>query len=37
MANSDKGAIWLSTEEEIMNPYFGSAMQKCGSIAAIIE
>ena len=37
MANSDKGAIWLSTEEEIMNPYFGDAMLKCGSIEAIIE
>ena len=37
MANSDKGAIWLSTEEDIMNPYFGDAMLKCGSIEAIIE
>jgi len=37
MANNDRGAFWLSTEEEIMNPYFGDTMLKCGNIAAIIE
>lgn len=37
MANNDRGAFWLSTEEEIMNPYFGDMMLKCGNIAAIIE
>jgi Cu(I)/Ag(I) efflux system membrane fusion protein len=37
MANNDKGAIWLSNEEKIMNPYFGASMLQCGSITAIIE
>lgn len=37
MANSDIGAIWLSKENEIMNPYFGEAMLKCGTIEKIIE
>ncbi|MDP3312020.1 efflux RND transporter periplasmic adaptor subunit [Lutibacter sp.] len=37
MANSDKGAIWLSTEEKIINPYFGASMLQCGTIQSIIE
>lgn len=37
MVNSDKGAFWLSAEEEIMNPYFGDSMLKCGSVEEIIE
>ena len=32
MANNDQGAIWLSTEENIVNPYFGDMMLTCGSI-----
>ena len=32
MANSDKGASWISSEEKIQNPYFGAAMIHCGSI-----
>jgi len=32
MADSDQGADWLSTEEEIRNPYFGEAMLTCGEI-----
>ncbi|WP_299217916.1 efflux RND transporter periplasmic adaptor subunit [uncultured Aquimarina sp.] len=32
MADSNKGAIWLSKEEEIRNPYFGDQMLTCGSI-----
>ena len=31
MANGNKGASWLSTSEEIRNPYFGSMMMSCGS------
>lgn len=31
MALSDKGAYWLSANEEIQNPYFGDKMLKCGS------
>ena len=30
MADSNKGADWLSKKKEIKNPYFGSAMLKCG-------
>lgn len=37
MANSDKGAIWLSSNEIIMNPYFGAKMLKCGTVEKIIE
>ncbi|WP_275316265.1 efflux RND transporter periplasmic adaptor subunit [Tenacibaculum bernardetii] len=37
MANSDKGAYWLSKEEKVLNPYFGDAMLKCGSIKKVIE
>lgn len=32
MALDNKGAYWLSTEKEIMNPYFGDKMLKCGSV-----
>ena len=32
MADNNKGAMWLSTEEEIRNPYFGDAMLTCGSV-----
>jgi len=32
MADSDKGADWLSTSTEIENPYYGSAMLKCGEV-----
>jgi Cu(I)/Ag(I) efflux system membrane fusion protein len=32
MADSDKGAFWLSAEKNIRNPYFGDAMLKCGVI-----
>ena len=30
MANSDKGAYWLSETKEIRNPYFGEDMLGCG-------
>lgn len=32
MANNNKGASWLSSEQEIKNPYFGSKMLTCGSV-----
>ncbi|MCB0667053.1 MAG: efflux RND transporter periplasmic adaptor subunit [Saprospiraceae bacterium] len=32
MAFDNSGADWLSTEEEIRNPYFGEKMMKCGTI-----
>lgn len=31
MANNNQGAVWLSIEKDIRNPYFGAAMLKCGS------
>ncbi|NAY90793.1 efflux RND transporter periplasmic adaptor subunit [Muricauda sp. JGD-17] len=37
MANNNKGAVWLSTENEIRNPYYGDAMLKCGSVVKIID
>lgn len=36
MANDDKGAIWLSKEENIVNPYFGDMMLTCGSVEEIL-
>ena len=32
MANSDKGANWLSKENKVVNPYFGASMLKCGEV-----
>jgi len=32
MYNDNKGAQWLSTTEEIKNPYFGSKMMGCGKV-----
>lgn len=32
MADHGNGAKWLSAEEEIKNPYYGSMMLKCGSV-----
>ena len=37
MANSNKGAMWLSTEKEIKNPYYGDAMLTCGSVIDTIK
>lgn len=37
MANDGKGANWLSKENEIKNPYYGSAMMSCGKTVEIIE
>ena len=37
MANNNKGAVWLSTEEEIKNPYYGDAMLTCGSVIDSIQ
>lgn len=36
MAFDNKGAQWLSREEEIMNPYFGDQMLHCGSVQEVI-
>ena len=37
MAFDNKGAYWLSSTEEISNPYFGDKMLHCGSTKAILN
>jgi Cu(I)/Ag(I) efflux system membrane fusion protein len=37
MAFSNRGADWLQTDREVRNPYFGSAMLKCGEVQAVFE
>jgi Cu(I)/Ag(I) efflux system membrane fusion protein len=37
MANSDKGADWLSRAKEIRNPYFGESMLTCGEVTKEIN
>ncbi|MFD1315707.1 efflux RND transporter periplasmic adaptor subunit [Namhaeicola litoreus] len=37
MANTSKGADWLSLNEVIKNPYFGSSMLSCGEITDTIK
>jgi len=37
MALNDKGAMWLSAESEIKNPYFGDEMLSCGSVKEEIK
>lgn len=37
MANDGKGANWLSKENVVKNPYYGSAMLSCGKIVEIIK
>lgn len=36
MANDDKGAYWLSSEEQVLNPYFGDMMLRCGFVKETI-
>lgn len=37
MANNDKGAFWLSTEENIRNPYYGDMMLECGEVKETLK
>ncbi len=37
MADNDKGAYWLSTEQQISNPYFGDMMLRCGETKDTIQ
>jgi Cu(I)/Ag(I) efflux system membrane fusion protein len=37
MANSNRGAVWLSKVTEIHNPYYGDAMLSCGSVIDTIK
>ena len=37
MADANKGAYWLSKEKQVLNPYFGAAMLKCGEVKQVIR
>ena len=37
MADDDKGAFWLSTEKQVINPYFGDMMLRCGEVKDTIQ
>ena len=36
MAFDNKGADWLQFDEDILNPYFGASMPKCGEVKEVI-
>jgi hypothetical protein len=36
MAFDNKGAYWLSLEENVLNPYFGDRMLKCGYVEEVL-
>ena len=33
----DGGAYWLSSEKNILNPYFGDKMLKCGTVKEVLQ
>lgn len=37
MAMDDKGASWLSNQQDIRNPYFGESMLDCGTVEETID
>ena len=37
MADANKGAIWLSRNKEVINPYFGESMLTCGEVLKTIR
>lgn len=37
MANSDKGAHWMSHSPEVRNPYYGASMLACGAVTKEIK
>jgi hypothetical protein len=37
MANDGKGATWLSKENVVKNPYYGSMMMSCGKVTETIK
>lgn len=37
MADGNKGATWLSFQDQVRNPYFGDMMLTCGSVTKIIQ
>ncbi|MEM6801265.1 MAG: efflux RND transporter periplasmic adaptor subunit, partial [Bacteroidota bacterium] len=36
MAFENQGATWLSSEKEVLNPYFGDVMLRCGRVEETI-
>ncbi len=36
MANNGEGGYWLSSQEEVRNPYYGDEMLNCGSVTETI-
>ncbi len=37
MAFNNKGAYWISSSKDIMNPYFGDKMLKCGRVDSEVK
>ena len=37
MAFDNTGANWLSSEEQVLNPYFGDKMLRCGTVQAVLS
>ncbi len=37
MANNDEGAEWLSATNEVLNPYYGDMMLRCGEVTKEIR
>lgn len=37
MAFQNQGGYWLSDSKEVLNPYFGDKMLRCGSVKEILE
>lgn len=37
MAFGNEGADWLHTKEEVLNPYYGASMLKCGSVTEELD
>ena len=37
MAFNNKGAYWLSVDKQVLNPYFGDKMLKCGRVEETIS
>jgi Cu(I)/Ag(I) efflux system membrane fusion protein len=37
MANDNKGAFWISADQEIRNPYYGETMLSCGEVKDTLE
>lgn len=37
MAFNDRGANWLQNSDDVLNPYFGATMLRCGAVVVTIE